>query len=143
MALPSSVTIGNSTAALGNSTAVARLQTPILDRQILDTVLWQHGKHAFKFGGEFRAGANDEIRDRGSAGLFSFSPLITGLNSTGGNGLASFLLGQVNSASIQVSDKIPSRASYLGLFLQDDWRVTDRLTINAGVRWEVEVIRAR
>jgi hypothetical protein len=138
---PSSVTIGNSTAALGNSTAVARFQTPILDRQILDTVLWQHGKHALKFGGEFRAGANDEIRDRSSAGLFSFSPLITGLNSTGGNGLASFLLGQVNSASIQVSDKIRSRASYLGLFLQDDWRVTDRLTINAGVRWEVEYPR--
>jgi len=138
---PSSTTIGNSTAALGNSTAVARFQTPILDRQILDTLSWQHGKHALKFGGEFRAGANDEIRDRSSAGLFSFSPLITGLNSTGGNGLASFLLGQVNSASIQVSDKIRSRASYLGLFLQDDWRVTDRLTINAGLRWEVEYPR--
>ncbi|HEY6987416.1 MAG TPA: carboxypeptidase regulatory-like domain-containing protein [Bryobacteraceae bacterium] len=138
---PSSVTIGNSTAALGNSTAVARFQTPILDRQILDTLSWQRGKHALKFGGEFRAGANNEIRDRSSAGLFSFSPLITGLNSTGGNGLASFLLGEVNSASIQVSDKIRTRASYLGFFVQDDWRVTDRLTINAGLRWEVEYPR--
>jgi len=138
---PSSVTIGNSTAALGNSTAVARFQTPILDRQILDTLSWQRGKHAIRFGGEFRAGANDEIRDRSSAGLFSFSPLITGLNSTGGNGLASFLLGEVNSASIQVSDKIRTRASYLALFVQDDWRVTDRLTFNAGLRWEVEYPR--
>jgi hypothetical protein len=138
---PSSVTIGNSTAALGNSTAVARFQTPILDRQILDTLSWQRGKHALKFGGEFRAAANNEIRDRSSAGLFSFSPLITGFNSTGGNGLASFLLGEVNSASIQVSDKIRTRASYLGLFVQDDWRVTDRLTINVGLRWEVEYPR--
>ena len=35
------------------------------------------GRHAFKFGGEFRAGANDEIRDRGSSGSLTFTPLIT------------------------------------------------------------------
>jgi hypothetical protein len=134
-------TIGNSTAALGNSTAVARFQTPILDRQILDAVSWQHGRHAFKFGGEFRAGANDEIRDRSSAGSFTFSPLITGINNSGGNALASFLLGQVNAANIQVSDKIRSRAAYMGYYFQDDWRITDRLTINAGLRWEVEYPR--
>ena len=58
----------------------------------------------------------------------------TGLGSTGGNGFASFLLGDAYSASIQVSDKIPSRASYVALYFQDDWRVTDRLTINAGLR---------
>jgi hypothetical protein len=139
--IASSVALNNSTAALGNSAAVARFQTPILDRQILDSVSWQRGKHAFKFGGEFRAGANDEIRDRSSAGNFSFSPLITGFNGTGGNALASFLLGQVNSAAIQVSDKIPSRASYMAYFVEDDWRVTDRLTINAGLRWEVEFPR--
>src|ERR1039457_46358 len=138
---PSSLALGGSTAALGNSGMVARFQTPILDRQIQDSVSWQRGKHAFKFGGEFRAGANDEIRDRSSAGNFSFSPLITGFNGTGGNALASFLLGQVNAANIQVSDRIPSRASYMGYYFQDDWRVTSRLTINAGLRWEVEFPR--
>src|ERR1700676_1611228 len=139
--IASTQTIGNSTAALGNATAVARFQTPILDRQILDSVSWQHGRHAVKFGGELRAGANDEIRDRSSAGSFTFSPLITGFNGTGGNGLASFLLGQVNAANIQVSDKIRTRASYLAFFIQDDWRVTDRLTVNAGLRWEAELPR--
>ena len=134
-------TIGNSNAALGNATAVARFQTPILDQQILDSVSWQRGRHAIKIGGEYRWAGNDEIRDRSSAGNFTFSPLITGFNGTGGNGLASFLLGQVNTAAIQVSDKIRSRASYMGLFIQDDWRVTDRLTINAGLRWEVEFPR--
>jgi len=134
-------TIGNSNAALGNATAVARFQTPIVDQQILDSVTWQRGRHAIRFGGEYRWAGNDEIRDRSSAGNFTFSPLITGFNGTGGNGLASFLLGQVNTAAIQVSDKIRSRASYLGLFIQDDWRVTDRLTINAGLRWEVEFPR--
>ncbi|MEO8597430.1 MAG: TonB-dependent receptor [Candidatus Solibacter sp.] len=130
-------------ATLGNATAVFRFQTPILDRQILDSVSWNRGRHAWKFGVEYRAGANDEIRDRGSAGNFGISPLITGLPGVSGTGnaLASFLLGEVNSASVQVSDKIPSRASYVALYAQDDWRVTDRLTVNAGLRWEVEVPR--
>ena len=130
-------------APLGNSTAVYRFQTPILDRQILDSLSWNRGKHAWKFGTEFRAGANDEIRDRGSAGNFAISPLITDLPGVSGTGnaLASFLLGEVSSASVQVSDKIPSRASYLAFYAQDDWRVTDRLTINAGLRWEAELPR--
>src|SRR5262249_19190728 len=75
---------------------------------------------------------------------FIISSLITdrpGSSSTPGNALASFLLGYANAASIQVSDKIPSRASYQALYVQDDWRVTDRLTINAGLRWEVEFPR--
>ena len=47
---------------------------------------------------EFRAGANDELRDRGSSGSLTFSPLITsnlGAANTG-NALASFMLGEVN-----------------------------------------------
>jgi hypothetical protein len=130
-------------ATLGNASAVYRFQTPILDRQILDSLSWNHGKHAWKFGTEFRAGANDEIRDRGSAGNFSISPLITDLPGVSGTGnaLASFLLGEVSSASVQVSDKIPSRASYLAFYAQDDWRVSNRLTVNLGLRWEAELPR--
>jgi Carboxypeptidase regulatory-like domain/TonB-dependent Receptor Plug Domain/TonB dependent receptor len=130
-------------ATLGNPAAVARFQTPILDRQILNALSWYKGKHAWKFGVEFRAGANDEIRDRGSAGNFTFSPLITRLPGVAGTGnaLASFLLGEVNAASVQVSDKIQTRASYLAFYAQDDWRITDRLTINAGLRWEAEFPR--
>ena len=78
-----------------------------------------------KAGVEFRAGANDEIRDRGSSGSMAFSPLITsnlGAANTG-NALASFLLGEVTSAGVQVSDLIRTRASYLAGFFQDDWRV--------------------
>ncbi len=130
-------------AALGNSTAVYRFQTPILDRQILDSLSWNRGQHAWKFGMEFRAGANDEIRDRGSAGNFTMTPLITDLPGVSGTGnaLASFLLGEVNAASVQVSDKIPSRASYVAFYAQDDWRISDRLTLNLGLRWEAELPR--
>ena len=130
-------------ATLGNPAAVFRFQTPIIDQQVLDSISWSTGKHALKFGGEFRAGANNEIRDRGSAGNFTISPLITSLPGVAntGNALASFLLGEVNAASIQVSDKIPSRASYLAFYAQDDWRVTNNLTLNYGLRWEAEFPR--
>src|SRR5204863_9435539 len=66
-------------ATLGNPSAVFRFQTPIVDQQVLDSVSWYRGKHAFKFGVEFRGGANDEIRDRASAVNFTISPLITDL----------------------------------------------------------------
>lgn len=130
-------------ATLGNPSAVFRFQTPIVDQQVLDSISWYRGKHARKFGAEFRAGANTEIRDRGSAGNLTFTPLITGLPGVPntGNALASFLLGEVNAGSIQVSDQIPSRASYLAFYSQDDWRITDRLTVNYGLRWEAEFPR--
>src|SRR5205823_13932020 len=54
---------------------------------------------------------------------------------------ASFLLGEVNAASILISDEIPSRAAYWSAYAQDDWRVTDRLTLNIGLRWEAELPR--
>jgi Carboxypeptidase regulatory-like domain len=138
------VTVPSTGAALGNPTAVYRFQSPIVDQQFLDALSWARGRHAWKFGVEYRKGANDEIRDRGSAGNFTISPQITdlpGSSSSTGNALASFLIGEVNAASIQVSDKIPSRASYLALYAQDDWRVSDRLTVNAGLRWEADLPR--
>jgi hypothetical protein len=130
------------TAALGSAN-VSRSQTPILDTQVLDSVSWSPGRHAFKFGVEFRAGANDEVRDRGSSGILTFTPLITsnlGASNTG-NALASFMLGEVNAGSVQTSDLIQTRAAYWAFYAQDDWRRTDRLTLNYGLRWEAELPR--
>src|SRR5207249_8267672 len=81
--------------------------------------------------------------DRCSDGNFTFTPLITSLPGVDGtsNAFASLLLGEVNAASIQVSDKIPSRASYWSFYAQDDWRVTRNLTLNYGLRWEAELPR--
>ncbi|MEO5922747.1 MAG: carboxypeptidase regulatory-like domain-containing protein [Bryobacteraceae bacterium] len=130
-------------AGLGNATGSYRLQTPILDRQIIDSISYNKGKHAYKFGFEARFARNEEIRDRGSAGNFTLSPLITGLpgRSGTGNALASLLIGEINTASIQISDKIRTTAAYIGAYAQDDWRVTDRLTLNIGLRWETELPR--
>src|SRR4029453_12651550 len=126
-----------------SSATVSRFPTPILDRQLLESLSWAKGRHAFKFGGEFRGGANDEIRDRGSSGSLTFTPLITsnlGAANTG-NALASFMLGEVNAGSVQISDLIRSRASYWAFYAQDDWRLPACLTLNYGLRWEAELPR--
>ena len=128
--------------AVANS-SIARIQTPIRDWQIQDSISKVAGKHAFKAGVEYRRGLNNESNDLSSSGNLVFNRLITDLpgNANTGNAYASFLLGAANSASIVKTDVIPSRASYWAGYVQDDFRVTDRLTVNAGLRWEVETPR--
>jgi hypothetical protein len=122
---------------------LARYQTPITDTQVLEAVTWFKGRHALKFGGEARFGGNSEVRDRGSSGSLTFSPLFTSNASAPntGNGLATFLLGEVNSGSVQISDQITTRAQYYAFYTQDDWRLTERLTLNYGVRYDLELPR--
>lgn len=134
-------------ATLGSTSTQYRQQTPILDRQIQDHLSWFVGRHAFKFGTEARWAANTEVRGRTASGSLTFTPLMTSqLAATGtvagtGNALASMLLGEVNAANVQLTDSISTRAQYLAVFAQDDFRVTNRLTLNLGLRWEAEFPR--
>lgn len=120
-----------------------RRQTPIVDVQAQDAVSWFRGKHAIKLGVEARWGYNKDDTDTSSSGNFSFVPQITGQpgNNATGNGFASFLLGEVNAANVIRPDVIASRAGYWAGYVQDDWRVSDRWTLNFGLRWEAEVPR--
>ncbi len=129
--------------AVANS-SIARVQTPIIDLQVQDSLAKVAGKHALKTGIEYRHGKNDESNDLSSSGNVAFNRAITdlaGSSATTGNAYASFLLGAANSAAFRKTDVIKSRASYWAAYFQDDYRVTDRLTVNAGLRWEVETPR--
>jgi hypothetical protein len=120
-----------------------RTQTPIRDTQVLEAITWFKSSHSLKFGFEYRRASNTEIRDRGSSGIFQFVPQYTsfpGVAGTG-DGFATFLLGAANSATIQISDRISTRGDYLAGYIQDDWRLTNRLTVNLGLRWETELPR--
>jgi len=127
----------------GLSGAPFRFSSPLLDYQVQDAVSWFRGKHALKAGFEVRYGIFNDDTDTSSAGNFSFIPQITaqpGVANTG-NAFASFLLGEVNSASTVRPDPIRSRASYWAMYVQDDWRITNSFTLNLGLRWEVTVPR--
>ncbi len=125
------------------NSSVARIQTPIRDTQIQDSVSKTIAQHSFKAGVEYRFGFNNESNDLSSSGNFVFNRLITDRPNAAntGDAYASFLLGTANSATLNATDVIPSRAAYWSAYFQDDWRVTSNLTLNLGLRWESELPR--
>ncbi|MGE0813278.1 MAG: carboxypeptidase regulatory-like domain-containing protein [Vicinamibacterales bacterium] len=106
--------------------------------QAADTLTWMAGAHTVKAGADLRWERLDVIQPPSPTGAFAFTATFTDLPGTPGTGtpLASFLLGRVNSFSIDLQrDEIRHRAHIQEYFLQDDWRLTDRITVNAGVRY--------
>lgn len=124
--------------------------------QIFDAVAWQRGRHSMKFGVDYRGERLNVQQPPSPAGTFNFTApfsnsrgtantlgALPGGATTGsllagqtGNALASFLLGQVSSFSIDLQERvIRPRARILELFAQDDFKPVSRLTVNAGLRY--------
>ncbi|HTS12735.1 MAG TPA: carboxypeptidase regulatory-like domain-containing protein [Candidatus Limnocylindrales bacterium] len=102
-----------------------------------DSATWTKGRHAFTFGGEFRA--YDINSHGGSGGLsFNFTPNTTDGGYTGeaGFGFASFLLGDVSTANETTPFNLYGRRKALSLYAQDSYKVTPKLTLTLGLRWE-------
>ncbi len=107
------------------------------------------GRHTFKFGGDFRQIGVDFLSTGDSTGRFQFDKEFTsatGLNNSSlvdGNGFASFLLGypSANSArqsTMTLTTPLEIAAKYFGGYVQDDWRVSSKFTLNYGLRIEHE-----
>jgi hypothetical protein len=97
------------------------------------------GNHTFKFGADIRRAHNLRVpSDRHRSGELNFDAARTQGASGGGSGLASFLMGDVSRFERYVSNSLDARESQnrLFFFAQDQWRVTNKLTINYGLRWE-------
>ncbi|MBS1820731.1 MAG: TonB-dependent receptor [Acidobacteria bacterium] len=119
-----------------SSSAFSNFSTSVT--QIFDMITRVQGRHALKAGIDLRWERLDAVQPPNPTGNFGFSTLFTNQGGvTGsGNSLASFLLGQVNTFSIDLqSSTIRPRAHIAEFFLQDDWKATPRLTVNAGLRW--------
>jgi hypothetical protein len=106
--------------------------------QVADALTWQRGRHTLKFGGDVRWARLNVLQPPSPTGSFTFSNLFTDLPGVANTGspLASFLLGQVQLFSIDLQQQqIRNRAHVQEYFAQDDWRFSDRWTINAGLRY--------
>ncbi len=106
--------------------------------QIADTVSWLTGRHTIKFGADLRWARLNVVQPPSPTGSFTFSSIFTDLPGTANTGtpLASFLLGQVQQFSIDLQrSQVRNRAHIQEYFVQDDWRATAWLTINAGLRY--------
>ena len=106
--------------------------------QIVSALSMQRGRHAFKAGVDFRLERLDIVQPPSPTGAFRFTSQGTDLPGTTGTGLslASFLLGQVQNFTIDLQrSEFRERAKVFEAFVQDDWRPTSRLTVNAGVRY--------
>src|SRR5580692_7210018 len=118
-----------------------KFQGPDSITQFIDHVSYTVGKHVFKFGGDlhydkFTGGAFGNAR--GSITFLGGVAIGTGAGSTA---LEDFFAGDPFKASVQVGD--PTRNIHnwaYGLFVQDDWRVSQTLTINYGLRYEYNTV---
>ena len=110
--------------------------------QVEDGVSWNHGRHTFKFGGQywrqiiktFYAGNNGQLGFLDFNGQFTSS----GISGSGGDGGADFVLGLNDSygRGVSTGKTWQQSSNVFGFYAQDTWRFTDRLTLNLGLRYD-------
>ena len=109
-----------------------------------DDVTWLKGRHTFKFGGMFQINHYNGFGRQCEAGCVGFSYQETGVPggsnpNAGGNPFASFLLGYADSGQIDTVRFIGQQFYYVGGYAQDDFRVNNKLVLNLGVRYDVNL----
>ena len=106
--------------------------------EVADSLTWLKGRHTLKTGLDWRWERMNVIQPPWPTGSFVFTTVgsdLPGVANTG-NAFASFLLGQVQSFNIDLQQNdIQERAHFQEYFIQDDWKVSDRLTLNPGLRY--------
>jgi len=105
---------------------------------------WSKGAHSLRFGGEQRVFFNNFWQPDNPTGIFNFSRDVTtqdpnnpSLGSANqGNPFASILTGYALGASIHLVPPVADKSKETAFYLQDDWKVTPKLTVNLGLRYE-------
>ncbi len=114
-----------------------------------DYVVWTHGKHSWRWGGDFRRVQFNTETSSNARGSFTFSGYNTSefvgagpgqpAQQVAGTGydFADFLLGYPQTTSVQFGqDNYHFRGNYWDLYAQDEWKMRGNLTLNLGVRYE-------
>ena len=126
---------------IGNSSGInARNITTRPTWVINDLFSWVVGNHTLKFGGEWRNAGGNIRQGTNESGTFTFNRDTTSLPFiTSGHPIAGFLLGAVSSGNVDfrtVSAWYPRQTVYVA-HAGDTWKMTPKLTVNYGLRWDV------
>ena len=101
------------------------------------------GRHQVKFGGEFRVMLDNINSPTTNFGSYTFNSTFTQANpltasAAAGNSIASLLLGLPSGGSAPINAALAYGFHYYGAFVQDDWRVGNKVTLSMGLRWDYE-----
>ncbi|MPY86757.1 MAG: hypothetical protein GEU99_02435 [Luteitalea sp.] len=109
------------------------------NRQLASDATWIRGDHTLKFGASVLWNQNNIVNVRQTNGIFTFDGSFTNdpVTGEGGGAMADFLLGIPSSFTRSTPIDVNLRGSYIGTYMQDDWKATDRLTVNVGARYEI------
>jgi hypothetical protein len=131
-------------AALGNNGYVSLIENPMA-HSLTGSITKITGSHTIKMGGEWRRLLLNFSQYGFPAGQFTFDQTWTQqiLNSANGTGspYASFLLGLPNGGQVTHEPTTSQASVYMAAYVQDDWKVTPKLTLNLGLRWDAELPR--
>ncbi len=109
--------------------------------QAVANLTYSGGRHTIKTGFDVRRRHLGEFQTNRGNGRFNFSPNITNnpANNTGGHVMASFLLGAPSliEQDYLLAD-VAIRGTEYGIYVADDWRVSEKLTLNLGLRYELD-----
>ncbi|MDQ2900905.1 MAG: carboxypeptidase-like regulatory domain-containing protein, partial [Acidobacteriota bacterium] len=111
-----------------------------------ENLLWVKGRHSLTIGADARPQLYARLGEGSQSGVFNFarsqSAASQSLASTSGNGFASFLLGTVDNANLYQTSHFPRWISaYYAAFVQDDFKVSSTLTLNLGIRYNLDLTR--
>jgi hypothetical protein len=108
-----------------------------------DALTWTHGKHTLHGGFEYYHYIMNDVYagNQGAAGAFNFNGQYTGFGGTFGNAFADFLLGLPSGVQQGVPFNFHLRNSLFAGFAQDNFRATNNLTVNIGLRYELTTPR--
>jgi len=111
------------------------------NRQAIADLSWLRGKHSLKTGANLNWLQSHLSNPNQALGVFSFDGSYSRHTQTlrEGNSIADLLLGLPYQAQVSTPSYMNQRAPWYGFYVQDEWRVTSRLTLNLGLRWDIRL----